>query len=279
MNKLRAQSSGGYHQIFVRDDVTRKRVKLEADIYIPSGNPSVNGVRLSVGGDVSDFSYTTNQWIHVSHETYSGSTTISLVMLANGSPTFSTSTDLVYFKDLEYTAYEGKTTDYLGEFIYENDEVQLIQHEEGRIVKDETTNSWEYHYHLKDHLGNTRTTFTTKPKEISFLATMETEEKSGEEALFSNLEETRANFSSAAHSPNEVAELDVTNPIGPAISLPVGVGDTLVLEGYAYYEGGSGYSNPTDLATFVASVAGAFGGINAGTELQQATFDVFDNAY
>ncbi|MTI24408.1 RHS repeat domain-containing protein, partial [Fulvivirga kasyanovii] len=58
-----------------------------------------------------------------------------------------------------------KRTDYMGEFIYENGELQLIQHEEGRIVKGEG-NSFDYQYHLKDHLGNTRLTFTTKPKTI-----------------------------------------------------------------------------------------------------------------
>ncbi|MEQ9120845.1 DUF6443 domain-containing protein [Fulvivirga sp.] len=60
-----------------------------------------------------------------------------------------------------------KRTDYVGEFIYENDTLQLIQHEEGRIVPDDI-NGWEYQYHLRDHLGNTRVTFTTKPNTVEF---------------------------------------------------------------------------------------------------------------
>ncbi|MEM9859099.1 MAG: DUF6443 domain-containing protein [Bacteroidota bacterium] len=74
----------------------------------------------------------------------------------------------------------SKTTDYVGEFIYENNEIALIQHEEGRLVPtlpglDPGSRSFEYQYHLKDHLGNTRVTFTTAPMELEYLATMETE--------------------------------------------------------------------------------------------------------
>ena len=52
------------------------------------------------------------------------------------------------------------------------------------------------------------------------------------------------------------------------------------IEGYAYFEGGTGYNSPSNLPAFVAAVAGAFGGINgSGVPAEQATFDVFDNAY
>lgn len=108
---------------------------------------------------------------------------------------------------------------------------------------------------------------------------MESEEAANEEALFSNLPETRVTFTTASQSPDEVAELDNVNPIGPAISLSVGAGDTIRMEGYAYFEGGSGYSSTTSLGSFIASVAGAFGGLNGGAPEQQVTFDAFDNAY
>lgn len=173
-----------------------------------------------------------------------------------------------------------KRTDYIGEFIYENDELQLIQHEEGRIVPNNDIGSFDYEYFLKDHLGNNRVVFTTNPKTISFTATMESEEAANEEALFSNLPGTREKFAAASHSPDKVAKLDAQNSVGPAISLQVGAGDTVEIEGYAYFEGGTGYSNPGNLPAFVAAVAGAFGGINgSGVPAEQATFDMFDNAY
>ncbi|MEM7110358.1 MAG: putative toxin, partial [Bacteroidota bacterium] len=185
---------------------------------------------------------------------------------------------------LAQEAYDGsntlvKKTDYVGDFIYENDELKLIRHEEGRIVQDPTSGSWDYQYDLVDIWSNTRVSFTTNPKTHEFTATMESESASAEEALFNNLPETRVSFTTASQSPDEVAELDNVNPIGPALSLQVGAGDTVRMEGYAYFEGGSGYNNTTSLTSLIASVASAFGGLNGGTPEQQVTFDAFDNAY
>ena len=53
-----------------------------------------------------------------------------------------------------------KTTDYVGGIIYENDTLQFIQHAEGRVVYDPTDDSYDYQYHMKDHLGNVRLTFS-----------------------------------------------------------------------------------------------------------------------
>ncbi len=65
-----------------------------------------------------------------------------------------------------------------------------------------------------------------------------------------------------------------------AEQLEIGTGDTVEIEGYAYFEGSTGYSNPGNLPAFVAAVAGAFGGIDgSGVPAEQATFDMFDNAY
>lgn len=45
------------------------------------------------------------------------------------------------------------TTDYIGSFVYENNALQYIQTEEGRIIPD--GGNYRYQYFLKDHLGNT----------------------------------------------------------------------------------------------------------------------------
>jgi RHS repeat-associated protein len=49
------------------------------------------------------------------------------------------------------------TTDYVGSFVYVDDELQYLLTHEGRVVVDGS--SYEYQYFLKDHLGNTRITF------------------------------------------------------------------------------------------------------------------------
>ena len=178
-----------------------------------------------------------------------------------------------------------KKTEYVGEFIYESagtpgTELAFIHHDEGRIVPNPVGDGYDYEYYLKDHLGNTRVVFTTNPKTTHFTATMESEAAADEEALFSNLSETRVKFAAASYSPNKVARLDAQNPVGPAISLAVGAGDTVQIEGYAFFEGGTGYSDPGNLPAFVAAVAGAFGGINgSGVPAEQATFNLFDNTY
>ncbi len=53
------------------------------------------------------------------------------------------------------------TTDYIGPFIYENNELKCIFTSEGRIVPFDNSGNvlYKYEYNLKDHLGNTRVVF------------------------------------------------------------------------------------------------------------------------
>lgn len=51
----------------------------------------------------------------------------------------------------------GKDLYYIGNFVYENSSLKYILHDEGRIVVNGSTATYEYH--LKDHLGNTRVAF------------------------------------------------------------------------------------------------------------------------
>lgn len=82
-----------------------------------------------------------------------------------------------------------KSTDYGGEFIYENDALQFINHEEGRAVM--TGSSPEYQYHLKDHLGNVRTTFTTIEETEAPVATLETAKETEDRANFLKYDDIR----------------------------------------------------------------------------------------
>ncbi len=51
-----------------------------------------------------------------------------------------------------------KTLDYIGSFVYENNELKYILTGEGRVMVN-NDRTYEYQYFLKDHLGNTRVTF------------------------------------------------------------------------------------------------------------------------
>lgn len=78
------------------------------------------------------------------------------------------------------TSQPTKTTLYIGSFVYQNDTLQLLTHEEGRARYDITTTGWQYDYFLKDHLGNIRTVLTQELKtDIYPAATLEGSISSG----------------------------------------------------------------------------------------------------
>jgi RHS repeat-associated protein len=52
------------------------------------------------------------------------------------------------------------TTTYIGGIVYQNDVLQFIAHEEGRIRVNSGNIGYIFDYYLKDHLGNTRMTIT-----------------------------------------------------------------------------------------------------------------------
>jgi RHS repeat-associated protein len=53
-----------------------------------------------------------------------------------------------------------KITDYINGAVYQDDTLQFIAHEEGRIRFKSLTSGWVYDYFLKDHLGNVRMVIT-----------------------------------------------------------------------------------------------------------------------
>lgn len=78
-----------------------------------------------------------------------------------------------------------KRSDYIGPLFLENGELQFINTGEGRVIPSKEKNEVpEYQYHLKDHLGNVRMTFTTKEQTETAIATLEP----------SHVNEDRANF-------------------------------------------------------------------------------------
>ncbi|MGH2563373.1 MAG: DUF6443 domain-containing protein, partial [Ginsengibacter sp.] len=98
---------------------------------------------------------------------------------------------------LRKTTVEGAkttTTLYIGGIVYQNDTLQFIGHEEGRVrwalhhfLNGSTKYSYEYDYFLKDHLGNTRMVLTQERDTAQYLATMEAAYRTTENALFYNI--------------------------------------------------------------------------------------------
>ena len=171
-----------------------------------------------------------------------------------------------------------KTTDYAGEFIYENGDLQFIQHEEGRIVPTipgPVPGSFTYQYHLKDHLGNTRTTFTTGVYTSGYLATFEDATHAQDTTDFFNVD-PRVPYPVGG----KAVRLNSAAPIGPGFATAVSRGDTISMSVKAYYEDISGYgTSPVAVANIAAALTTAFGGVNGAgaSDAQQAIYDIFNN--
>jgi RHS repeat-associated protein len=141
--------------------------------------------------------------------------------------------------------------------------LQFINHEEGRIVKDNTSGVFSvYQYHLKDHLGNVRVTFTTKDEQVVSTASLEDNTQATEQATFKNY--TRLNNDLFDHTDAgtvytyaNLLNGAVNRQVGLAKSMSVMAGDVISAEVYAKYFGAPGSSS--NLAGFGAALLSAFG--------------------
>jgi RHS repeat-associated protein len=174
---------------------------------------------------------------------------------------------------LRQTVYDStyiKQTDYIGGFIYEDTVLQLIQHAEGRIVPEYTSTGdldrFIYEYHLKDHLGNVRLTFTSEPGEDTYTATLENATQQQEQADFhpsyDNI--TRSNAGIYDHTDNGSSTYSLMidgqpgRIIGLAKSMQVLPGDTVNMQVFGKYLAATSTDNNIT-AGIAAAITGAFG--------------------
>jgi RHS repeat-associated protein len=188
-----------------------------------------------------------------------------------------------------------KTTLYLSGFVYENDTIQLLPHEEGRIRL--TTNSsnsysgYAFDYFEKDHLGNVRVVLTEERDTASYPeASMETGNLARDTLYYSKIVDTRVLRSSITDHPaggyttpdDWVAKTNGSaNKIGPGIVLKVMAGDKLNLRVSTWYKlTGSAPQSPASplndlVAALIASIGGSSGKYSM-SQLQRGTV-VSDN--
>ncbi|UPK66732.1 DUF6443 domain-containing protein [Chitinophaga filiformis] len=166
-------------------------------------------------------------------------------------------------------------TDYAGAFVYRQDSLELISHEEGRIrpvYKSGQALQYAYDYFEKDHLGNVRTVLTDQTDFTMYAATMETEVAAQEVALFSNVEETRTEVPSGypADQTTEknkfAAKLNAKaggKKVGPSLVLRIMAGDTVQIKAKAFYksQGPTNNNGKAPVEDMVAGLVQAFGGV------------------
>ncbi|MBY0535750.1 MAG: hypothetical protein K2P88_07870 [Chitinophagaceae bacterium] len=174
--------------------------------------------------------------------------------------------------DKTVTPNKITTTLYAGGQIYENDVLQLIGHEEGRIrfvpADGSTAASFQFDYMLKDHLGNVRMVLTDEQKVEAYpAATMETATSTAENLLYANINSTRstkpAGYPADSYSsPNTYAAKTSGsgNKLGPAIILKVMAGDKFNVRVSSWYKtGGVSPQTPTSaLNDLVSALTNSF---------------------
>jgi RHS repeat-associated protein len=196
--------------------------------------------------------------------------------------------------DNTVTPTKTMTTLYLNNFVYQNDTLQFIGHEEGRTrwafhkyTNGNTAYGFEYDYFLKDHLGDVRMVLTQQKDTAKYLASMEAAYRATETQLFSNITNTCYPRASVSGYPND---LSVTNPndsvikvngngprMGPGLLLKVMSGDTVDVATQFYYLANGTVNSPTSslndvlnsLATGIVNMAG--GSKGSITDLNNTT--------
>ncbi|RAJ77304.1 RHS repeat-associated protein [Chitinophaga dinghuensis] len=164
-------------------------------------------------------------------------------------------------------------TDYISGFVYQNDSLQFMLHEEGRIRVATVAGqapTYIYDYFVKDHLGNTRLVLTENSSRNIYAATMETPVAAKETALFSNIDVTRAvkpagypSTDAANKSVSKLSAKDGGKKIGPSIVLRVMAGDTIQLGVKAFYKStgpGDKKAGTAPVENMLADLVQAFGG-------------------
>ena len=184
-------------------------------------------------------------------------------------------------KTVHETGMPDKTTLYLGGFVYQNDTLQFLSHEEGRTRYGKKyflggDSAWQFNhdYFLKDHLGNVRMVLTEQQDTSAYIATLETAYSTRENQLFSNIPQTQ--FAAASvpggyptdntTSPNSyVARVNGSgNKVGPALVLKVMSGDKVDIGVKSFYrpQGSAGGNNSVIndiLASLATGIVGAVG--------------------
>lgn len=124
-------------------------------------------------------------------------------------------------------------TDYIGGFVYEDDELAFFPHAEGRWLPIDGSFVTEYQY--KDHLGNLRVSFRDQADE-TYSVTMETGATTAgqpESLVFDFIDQTRDGTQKRNGSFS--SKITQSQPIGMWKSLPIQKGDKIKVEVYGKY--------------------------------------------
>ncbi|HLY68678.1 MAG TPA: DUF6443 domain-containing protein, partial [Puia sp.] len=199
--------------------------------------------------------------------------------------------------DSTSTPAKTTTTTYSGLFVYNNDSLQFINQDEGRVRNKliNQTLGWTtsniqylYDYFIKDHLGNTRMVLSEETEQDTYAATMESQNATIENLLFDSVSATQyakpAGFDTdtSNHYVSRLnASVSVNKRVDPTIILKVMAGDTLTASTYAWYTGAvqapSGPSLLNSLVPMLATSSIGLSPAHLGLIEQSTVTNVLDN--
>ncbi len=169
------------------------------------------------------------------------------------------------------------TTTYTGPYIYNNDTLQIIGHEEGRLryvlTQAAVPTHYAWDYFIKDHLGNIRMVLTEEGQTDMYPAlTMEAANRVTEQTFYgpnplSGVEAPKPSGYDTDTSNHTVVRLNYTDParrIGPGILLKVMATDTVDIRTDVFYKSvGQNNNNSHIVSEMITGLIAAFGG-NSG---------------
>lgn len=155
-----------------------------------------------------------------------------------------------------------KRTDYVGNFIYENDVLKYINTAEGRTIYDPPSGSYKEEFFVKDHLGNVRSVVDLLNRPIfTYLATYEIASAGLEGLMFDNVSEiAEANPSSPNPGDMQSGMLNgsiANRRIGTSMLMRVMAGDRIEMNVNSFYESYNPATDaPVNAATMLSSIVG-----------------------
>ncbi|MFA6060315.1 MAG: RHS repeat-associated core domain-containing protein [Taibaiella sp.] len=177
-----------------------------------------------------------------------------------------------------------KTTDYIGNYIYENNALQYSLTGTGRTVYTGTANSEEFF--VKDHLGNVRSVIDITVNDLTqYLASYELASANLENLVFDNIDDLRDLRPDGTGDNSMAARLDGDDPetrIGTSLLMHVMAGDLVSMNVDNFYESyDKNNDEPVNMEEMLSSVVqtlseGAGGFIGSETHNTRLVTDVFN---
>jgi RHS repeat-associated protein len=284
-NGLKLNASPIIDQLSYTYQTNTNKLAKVSDAIVTSDNGALGDFKDGSNGSTDDYSYDVNGNLALDNNKQISSITYNYLNLpsvitvtgkGNITYTYDAAGNKLQKTTVDNTVSPSKTTvtTYINGFVYQNDTLQFISHEEGRIRR-KTDGTFAYDYFLKDHLGNVRMVLTDEQKiDIYPVATLETSNLPLEQSYYTISTGQIVNATSVTVLPAYVNHNIIpTNPSNPTfdnansaklyvlnkntqntglgITLRVMSGDKLDIYGKSYYfqNNTGGTSANTDVTT------------------------------